>query len=494
MTSVSTPTLPATRHLLRFLRTPKGLTLIIFIGLVAVSSLKLGGDVATSRVIVAAVTAAAIDIAVIYWRRGQWILPDGAVLTGMIVALVLRPQESWLVLVVTVAVAILSKHALRTHWSNILNPAAFALVAAAIVLHTGQSWWGALPDLGVIGALVLLVAGGFIADRLNKLPMILAFFGAYFTLFAVASIFRSATVAETFLTPDLQAALFFAFFMLDDPPTSPVRHEDQIVFGIVVAVVAYFVFMQFGGVYFLPAGLLAGNLWESGRRLVLDRNRTRGIAAVGVQGRRRLRVAGLGTAIFAVPLVFASSIFATSGPSVEGSADSSLASGPSPTGVGATVLAPSVVPGTPNPYPFVPSFQSDLKGTYTQTNDAASGHLVLDGLATGDISLGVHVELLQLFIVPTPDDESVEATPDDEAFEAQPEVTTTINSAQLLDPTSKGLLCDGQLTGLNGGMMQFSCDGKAAYIGVQMQIASQLNGAADGTFSGALSGTMQRTS
>ena len=183
-------TAPVTRPLLRFLRTPKGLLLIIFIGLLAVSSLKLDGDVVTSKVIVAAVTAAAIDIAVTYWRRGQWILPDGAVLTGMIVAFVLRPQESWLVLVVTVAVAILSKHALRTHWSNILNPAAFALVVAAIVLHTGQSWWGALPDLGIIGALVLLVAGGFIADRINKLPMILAFFGAYFTLFTVASIFR----------------------------------------------------------------------------------------------------------------------------------------------------------------------------------------------------------------------------------------------------------------------------------------------------------------
>jgi hypothetical protein len=468
MTSASTATLPAARPLLRFLRTPKGLTLIIFLGLVGVSSIKLGGDVVASRVIVAAVAAAAIDMAVTYGRRRRWILPDGAVLTGMIVAFVLRPQESWLFLIVTVGVAILSKHVLRTHWSNILNPAAFALVVAAILLNTGQSWWGALPDLGVIGALVLLAAGGFIAHRINKLPMILAFFGAYYALFTVASIFRSTIVAETFLTPDLQAALFFAFFMLDDPPTSPVHHEDQIVFGVITAVVAYFIFMQFGGVYFLPGGLLAGNLWESGRRLVFDRNRTRGITAVGVRWRRRLRVVGgLGTAFVAVPLVFASGIFATS----------SL----------------SVVPGTPNPYPFVPSFSSDFKGTYTETNDATSAHLVLDGLARGNVSLGVHVELLQLSVVPTPDAESIEATADDEAIEAQPTVTTTINKAQLLTPTAKGLLCDGQLTALNGATLRFDCDGRAAYIGVQMQIASQLNAAANGTFSGSLSGIMQRT-
>jgi hypothetical protein len=42
--------------------------------------------------------------------------------------------------------------------------------------------------------------------------------------------------------------------------------------------------------------------------------------------------------------------------------------------------------------------------------------------------------------------------------------------------------------------MRFNCNGTAAYVGVQMQIASELNAAADGTFSGTLSGTMQRTS
>ena len=152
------------------------------------------------------------------------------------------------------------------------------------------------------------------------------------------------------------------------------------------------------------------------------------------------------------------------------------------------------MPGTQDPYPFIPSFDSDFNGTYKETNDSTSGHLVLDGLTTGDLSLGVHVELVQTSVIPTPDDESIETTPDDETVEARPKVTTTVNSAQLVDPASKGLLCDGKLTALNAGNMRFSCDGRAAYTGVQMQIASQLNAADDGTFSGALSGTMQRTS
>ncbi|MGH7488167.1 MAG: RnfABCDGE type electron transport complex subunit D, partial [bacterium] len=349
MTSLAATAPPALRPLLRFVRTPKGLCLVIFAGLVALSSVKGGGSTATSRVIVAAVSAAALDEAIAYGRGGRLILPDGAVLTGMIVAFVLRTQESWLVLLATVGLAILSKHLLRTRWSNVLNPAAFALVLAAIVLNTGQSWWGALPDLGITGALVLLVVGGFIADRLNKLPMILAFLGVYFTLFTIASVYRSGIVAETFVTPDLQAALFFAFFMLDDPPTSPVRHEDQVVFGVIVAVVAYFIFMQFGGVYFLPAALLAGNLWESGRRIVIGGLRNRGAALVDVRGRRRLRVAGLGTAAIAVPLMLVLGISAT--PNL------SLASRPTSASSVTTTLATSAVPGTPNAYPFLPSFQ-----------------------------------------------------------------------------------------------------------------------------------------
>ncbi|MDP9238508.1 MAG: RnfABCDGE type electron transport complex subunit D [Chloroflexota bacterium] len=469
--------------------------LLIFIGLTALASLNVGADVVATKVTVAATTAAAIDVPLTYVRRRTWILPDGAVLTGMIVAFVLRPEEPWLVLVGTVAAAILIKHALRTHWSNILNPAAFALVVSAIFLNAGQSWWGALPDLGIIGAVLVLAAGAFIAERLNKLPMILAFFGAYFTMFTIASFFRSSAVAETFVTPDLQAALFFAFFMLDDPPTSPVRHEDQVVFGITVAAIAYFIYMRFGGVYYLPAGLLAGNLWESGRRLVFSRMRTREATTARVQGSRRL-ASGVGLAVLAVPLMFASGIYATGGTSADSSPVSAVIA-PSPTAGAAPGSVPSVAPGTPgtpNPYPFEPTFDSDFTGTYTQAQDATSAHLVLDGLAKGDFSLGVHVELLQLSVVPTPDAESIETAPDDEAVEARPQVTTTINKAQLLDPASKGLLCDGKLTALAGGTMRFGCDGAAAYLGIHMQIAGQPNAAADGTFSGTLSGTMQRTS
>ena len=60
--------------------------------------------------------------------------------------------------------------------------------------------------------------------------------------------------------------LFFAFFILTDPPTSPTKYRDQIICGVLVAVVSYAVFEWIGAVYYLLAGVLAGNVWEAWRR------------------------------------------------------------------------------------------------------------------------------------------------------------------------------------------------------------------------------------
>ncbi len=495
----SSVTWPRMRPVERFVRTPKGLLVIIFVGLAAVATLRLSGGTVSSRLLVAAATAALIEEPLCYWRERRWVLPDGAVLTGMIVAFVLRPQEPWTILIGVVALSIVSKHLLRTRWSNVFNPAAVALVFAAIVLKTGQSWWGGLPDLGLIGALVVLTTGALLADHLNKLAMVLAFFGTYFLLFAVAGLAGSSVVSETFLTPDLQAVLFFAFFMLDDPPTSPVRHEDQLVFGVIVASVAYFVFMRFGGVYYLPAGLLAGNLWESGRRLVVsaERRRASSLPRPDVVRWRR-RGGAVAAALIVVSLALAlgkspqTNTLAATGVSVQAPSPSVPSATTAPLAAPATT-ATIAVPSKRPPFPFEPSFDSNFSGHYTQSTDAADRHLVVDGTATGDFSVGVHVEIDQRITAPTPDDEAAEAAPDDETAEAQPVVTTTVNTAQLLDPGSQGLLCDGKLTSLAGGEMAFDCTGRAAYRGVNMQITSQVNGASDGTLRGILSGTMQRS-
>ena len=182
--------------------------------------------------------------------------------------MVLRPQEPWYIATVTSVAAILSKYIFRSRAANVFNPAALAIVGAFYVFHTGQSWWGALPEVTPVAQVALVAAGVFIADRVNKMPLVLAFLGTYYLLFTVtAFVGDPGWVSEVYRTPDLQAALFFAFIILTDPPTSPAKYPDQIVCGVIVAAVSYAVFEWVGAVYYLLAGVLVGNVWEAWRRV-----------------------------------------------------------------------------------------------------------------------------------------------------------------------------------------------------------------------------------
>jgi Na+-translocating ferredoxin:NAD+ oxidoreductase RnfD subunit len=111
------------------------------------------------------------------------------------------------------------------------------------------------------------------------MPLVLTFLGTYFALFT-ASAYASKSlaalnaVAEIFHGPDCQAVLYFAFFMLTDPPTSPPRYREQVYCGVLVAGVSYLCFEWTRAVYYLLAGAVAGNLWEAWRRTRARRTST----------------------------------------------------------------------------------------------------------------------------------------------------------------------------------------------------------------------------
>ena len=226
--------------------------------------------------VVGSIAAMAIDAAILRFRNKNqdWEFPSGALLTAVIVSMVLSPAEPWHVVAITSAIAVISKYVFRTRNANVFNPAALALVATFYVFNTGQSWWGAMTEAGWLGLVVLIATGVFITDRVNKMPMVLAFLGAYYLLFTItAFVADPAWVVEIFRTPDLQMVLFFALFILTDPPTSPTKYPHQIMCGVLVAVVSFAVFEWTGAAYYLLAGVLVGNAWEAWRRITSSRAR-----------------------------------------------------------------------------------------------------------------------------------------------------------------------------------------------------------------------------
>ena len=254
-------------QLQRFFRTPKGLLILALTFLLIVAALGTGVALVTPGVLAAAIVAMIVDAPILRYREGAWQFPSGALLTGLIVAMVLSPFQAWYVAPIAAAFAVVSKYIARTRSANVFNPAALALLAAFIIFHSPQSWWGALPELSPLAIVVLFATGIFIAARVNKMPSVVAFLGAYYLLFTLAAFVGDpAHVAGLFRAPDLHAALFFAFFMVTDPPTSPPKQNDQIVFGVMVAIVSFAIYELWHWVAFLLIGLLIANVWEAWRR------------------------------------------------------------------------------------------------------------------------------------------------------------------------------------------------------------------------------------
>ena len=255
------------RTITRFFRTPKGLLLMVLALLLPIAAAGSGGVIVLPGLLAASLAAMLVDAPILRWRDKEWTFPSGALLTGLLVAMVLSPHEPWHIAAITAVVGVLSKYALRGRSANVFNPAALALVATFYWFNTGQSWWGALPELPIVAIAVLFATGVFITDRVKKMPAVLAFLGVYYLLITIAAFVGDpAGVAELYREPDLHAALFFAFFMVTDPPTSPPKPRDQITFGVITAVVSYAVFEVIGAAYFLLAGLLVANAWEAWRR------------------------------------------------------------------------------------------------------------------------------------------------------------------------------------------------------------------------------------
>lgn len=262
-----------------YFRTAKGTLVLVLLGLMAISYPADGQGVLLR---VGLATAAAVIVDLLFMNaRGKIELPDSAALTGFIVGMVLGSAAPLGVPILAAAFAVTSKHLLRAKRGHFLNPAAVGLLITGVLFSSEQSWWGGLGDTPAILIAILAVAGLFVAERVNKLPTVLTFLAVYFALLTLGSIAGNPlSFADAFREPMTGAALYFACFMLTDPPTSPARPSDQALFAGIAAVIAVVCLaFNFGGVYYLLIGLLTANAVEGARRAAGIRRRSAGAPA-----------------------------------------------------------------------------------------------------------------------------------------------------------------------------------------------------------------------
>lgn len=255
---------PSWKTFERFAKAPKGHVLGALILLTLVGSRFRTGHLGLTHAVVAAAAALVFDAVVAKALGRKGLFSTGGLITGLIVGDVLSSLVSIPIVVLTTWIALASKHLLKRGRKPLFNPAAVGLLISALVFASAQSWWAGMPLVPVWALAVMLAAGIFVAVRVKKYPQVLAFLGTYFILLIGMAQFHlgiaSATPADALREPFVNAALFFGFFMLTDPPTTPATTGWQIIFSVVVAFVSVAVFAAMGGLIYLLIGLMAGNL------------------------------------------------------------------------------------------------------------------------------------------------------------------------------------------------------------------------------------------
>lgn len=251
----------------KFFAAPKGTVLLILVALMVIAAFHASDRTGVVNVGIAAGTALLVDLAIGLVRGQKRLFSDGGLVTGVIIGLVLNPSAPHAVVFLTALVAMAAKHVLKTGRKPWLNPAAVGLLFSALALHTGQSWWGDLADLPVVCILFLVVGGYLMVNRINKFPQVLSFLGTYFVILTVVAYLHwghaAFTPGDALRTPLINSALFMAFFMLTDPPTSPGRYGDQVWFGVIAAAVGTVTYLLFGGLTYWLVGLLVANAWKA---------------------------------------------------------------------------------------------------------------------------------------------------------------------------------------------------------------------------------------
>ncbi len=99
--------------LVKFFKTPKGLLIIALALLLPLAASKSGVAVLAPGVAAAAIAAMLVDAPIIRLREGSWSFPSGALLTGLLIAMVLSPFGPWHVAAIASVIGVASKYIAR---------------------------------------------------------------------------------------------------------------------------------------------------------------------------------------------------------------------------------------------------------------------------------------------------------------------------------------------------------------------------------------------
>ncbi len=193
-----------------------------------------------------------------FYLKRKLSIPFSAIITGLIIGSIALQSSSFLLIAVAVIIGILSKFFIKIKSVNVFNPAAIGLLVALTVFASGDVWWAAsnYTIYGLTFSLVpILIIAAYNARRLTtSFSFIVVFF---LISIAIGHIHQfSVNALDTLL---FSTNYYFAFVMLAEPRTSPIKSVAQAAYGSSMAVV-YAAFAFYGVPHPFLVALLVGNV------------------------------------------------------------------------------------------------------------------------------------------------------------------------------------------------------------------------------------------
>ena len=208
----------------KFYRFDIYLTMIaVLIILAGLNVLQFGISNTIPQLVLAVVSSVFVEALWDFYKLRKWQYSKSAIITGLFIGSLLDPGQILYVPVVAGIVAILSKQLIRAKGRAFFNPTIFSMLVVSVVFKTSLGWWS---SVNIIATAML---GLFISVKYKRLGLTIPFL-ALSALIVYAQT-MSLTSAENLLMS--APFLFFTFFMLVEPKTSPFSGRGRMIYAVI---------------------------------------------------------------------------------------------------------------------------------------------------------------------------------------------------------------------------------------------------------------------
>jgi Na+-transporting NADH:ubiquinone oxidoreductase subunit NqrB len=221
------------------LRDPRCYQIVVLGSLLTFGIVALDFGILAINAVLIVATALAVQYLASSVRRLPRFDPLSPLITALSLTLLLRTDSPQLA-ALAAALAVGSKFLIRVRGKHVFNPANFAIVGLMFAsdrvwISSGQ--WGN----AAIGAFALAGLGLLVLTRAKRAETTILFLLAYASLLVL----RAAWLGDPMAIPMHQlqngALQIFAFFMISDPKTAPDSRTGRMIYGTLVAGIAFFI-------------------------------------------------------------------------------------------------------------------------------------------------------------------------------------------------------------------------------------------------------------